>query len=52
MPIIKASELYQSKEMILLLVNAGAHLDYRDWETLSALHKAAFLGNLRSIEVS
>ncbi|CAH8618615.1 unnamed protein product [Schistosoma haematobium] len=50
-PLGCAAELTDPREMILQLVNAGAHLDYRDSDTMTALHRAAINGNLKAIEV-
>ncbi|CAH8574071.1 unnamed protein product [Schistosoma mattheei] len=50
-PLGCAAELTDPREMILQLVNAGAHLDYRDSNTMTALHRAAINGNLKAIEV-
>ncbi|CAH8568759.1 unnamed protein product [Heterobilharzia americana] len=50
-PLEYAAELSDPREMILQLVNAGAHLDYRDGDTMTALHRAAIWGNLKAIEV-
>lgn len=51
-PLGCAAELTDPREMILQLVNAGAHLDYRDSDTMTALHRAAINGNLKAIEVN
>ncbi|KAH8857536.1 SH3 and multiple ankyrin repeat domains protein 3 [Schistosoma japonicum] len=50
-PLGCTTELNDPREMILQLVNAGAHLDYRDSDTMTALHRAAICGNLKAIEV-
>ncbi|XP_018652776.1 putative sh3 and multiple ankyrin repeat domains protein 1,2 (shank1,2) [Schistosoma mansoni] len=50
-PLGCAAELADPREMILQLVNAGAHLDYRDSDTMTALHRAAINGNFKAIEV-
>ncbi|KAK4468061.1 hypothetical protein MN116_008235 [Schistosoma mekongi] len=50
-PLGYTTELNDPREMILQLVNAGAHLDYRDSNTMTALHRAAICGNLKAIEV-
>lgn len=39
------------KELILALVNGGAHLDYRSGDGLTPLHKAAVAGKAGSIKV-
>ncbi|VDQ08663.1 unnamed protein product [Trichobilharzia regenti] len=50
-PLGCAAELSDPREIILQLVNCGAHVDYRDSDTMTALHRAAICGNLKAIEV-
>lgn len=39
------------REVILSLVSAGAHLDFRTKDGLTAMHKAAITGNTEAVKV-
>ena len=51
-PLTIASKLlHEPKEMIGTLVEGGAHLDFRNAQGLSALHKAALADNYEALKV-
>ena len=50
-PLTLATELRQPLSMMLALVEGGAHLDYRNKASLTAMHKAAISGRLEPIQV-
>lgn len=41
----------KSREMMIILVSGGAHLDFRNKQGLTPLHKAAGLGILENVKV-
>lgn len=51
-PLTFAAHLDNMVEMIKVLKNGGAHLDFRAKDGLTALHKAARAKNLVSLTVS
>ncbi|THD21276.1 SH3 and multiple ankyrin repeat domains protein 3 [Fasciola hepatica] len=49
-PLCCAAEQWHPRELILKLVEKGAHLEFRDSETLTPLHRAARAGNFEAIK--
>ncbi|KAF8569930.1 hypothetical protein P879_02005 [Paragonimus westermani] len=50
-PLGCAASQHPSRELILKLVEKGAHLEFRDTDTLTPIHRAAMTGNLDAIKV-
>jgi SH3/ankyrin repeat-containing protein len=50
-PLTIAVSLIEPREMIINLYNGGAHLDYRSRDSQTPIHKAAYLGNDKAINV-
>ncbi|KAA3677678.1 SH3 and multiple ankyrin repeat domains protein [Paragonimus westermani] len=50
-PLGCAASQQPSRELILKLVEKGAHLEFRDTDTLTPIHRAAMTGNLDAIKV-
>ena len=51
-PLTAAAVGDNRSEMIIALVNGGAHLDFRARDSQTALHKAAITGKVFSVKVS
>ncbi|KAF6769030.1 hypothetical protein AHF37_12607, partial [Paragonimus kellicotti] len=49
-PLGCAASQQPSRELILKLVEKGAHLEFRDTDTLTPIHRAAMTGNLDAIK--
>ncbi|XP_074657452.1 uncharacterized protein LOC141910635 isoform X2 [Tubulanus polymorphus] len=49
-PLTLATSLTNPKDVIVALVNGGAHLDFRTKEGMTAMHKAAIRGNLKALK--
>ncbi|XP_013408002.1 SH3 and multiple ankyrin repeat domains protein 3 isoform X4 [Lingula anatina] len=50
-PLTVATSISKPRDMILSLVNGGAHLDFRNKRSLTPLHMASIKGNLEAIKV-
>lgn len=50
-PMCLAASLSDPRSMMLTLVEAGAHLDFRNTEGRTAIHQAAKLGNDAALKV-
>ncbi|KAF5405044.1 SH3 and multiple ankyrin repeat domains protein 3 [Paragonimus heterotremus] len=50
-PLGCAASQRPSRDLILKLVEKGAHLEFRDTDTLTPIHRAAMTGNLDAIKV-
>lgn len=51
-PITAAATTFHPRDMIIALVNGGAHIDFRARDSHTALHRAAICGNYEAIQVS
>lgn len=49
-PLTIAASLADPRVMIMTLYNGGAHLDFRSRDTLTAMHKAAMIGNDKALK--
>jgi SH3/ankyrin repeat-containing protein len=45
-----AASLAEPRNMIMVLYNGGAHLDFRSRDTLTPMHKAAIIGNDKALK--
>lgn len=50
-PLTLAASLQRPRQIMMTLVSAGAHIDFRDKDGLTAMHIAARLGNRDAIRV-
>nr|CDS30536.1 SH3 and multiple ankyrin repeat domains protein [Hymenolepis microstoma] len=49
-PITAAATIYHPRDVIIALVNGGAHVDFRAQDSHTALHRAAICGNYEAIQ--
>ncbi|KAL5961063.1 SH3 and multiple ankyrin repeat domain protein 3 [Taenia solium] len=49
-PITAAATTFHPRDMIIALVNGGAHIDFRARDSHTALHRAAICGNYEAIQ--
>ncbi|CDS43505.1 SH3 and multiple ankyrin repeat domains protein [Echinococcus multilocularis] len=49
-PITAAATTYHPRDLIITLVNGGAHIDFRARDSHTALHRAAICGNYEAIQ--
>ena len=50
-PLTLATKVSRCRSLILQLVSGGAHLDFRNKKSLTAVHTAALNGNAEAIKV-
>uniref|UniRef100_A0A0R3TVV2 ANK_REP_REGION domain-containing protein n=1 Tax=Rodentolepis nana TaxID=102285 RepID=A0A0R3TVV2_RODNA len=49
-PITAAATIFHPRDVIIALVNGGAHVDFRAQDSHTALHRAAICGNYEAIQ--
>ncbi|CAF0767841.1 unnamed protein product [Brachionus calyciflorus] len=49
-PLTVAVSLAEPKNMIMILYNGGAHLDFRSRDSLTPMHKSAIIGNDKAVK--